>query len=153
MVTGVGRHATLHVPGHLELSCAPADWPDRLHPGSLNVQVDKCPVEFGQRGLPHSVEVLDTGWLVPAFEIPKDRMGNNKLRPRPGVPRGGDAQVWRAILSRDGASNGVFCWALRRFGSRVGEQLEFVAGNRLRDFGFNDGIRVKAMLLGKWHVT
>jgi|GraSoiStandDraft_55_1057291.scaffolds.fasta_scaffold67281_4 hypothetical protein len=37
--SGIGHHAELYVPGRAELSTAPADWPERLHPGSLNVSI------------------------------------------------------------------------------------------------------------------
>jgi len=146
---GIGCHATLHVPGRAELRAAPADWPERLHPGSLNVAVDQYPREFMSRRLTNRISELDKGWFVPEFELLRGQFRNNKQGPRPGVPRGGDAQVWRALLSHDGGT-AIRCWALRRFGSQVGEQLEFVADGRLRDSGLDDGLRVRAALLGEW---
>ncbi len=148
--SGLGCHAMLYVPGRAELRAAPADWPEHLHPGSLNVSVDLYPPEFMNRGLRSRVSELDQGRFVPEFEILRNQFRNNKLGPRPGVPRGGDAQVWRAQLSHAGGGPIIKCWALRRFGSQVGEQLEFVAERRLRDFGLYDGLRVEMALLGEW---
>jgi len=93
--------------------------------------------------------VGDKGWFSPEFEILKDQFGNNQLGPRPGVPRGGDAQVWRALLLYGGGS-AIACWALRRFGPQVAEQLEFVADTRLRDLGLQDGLRLRITLFGDW---
>ena len=149
MSSGVGCHATLHVPGRAELCTAPADWPERLHPGSLNVVVDEYPAELLSRGLTNRIFELDKGWFAPEFEIQREQFRNNMLGPRPGVPRGGDAQVWRALLAHD-AGMAITCWALRRFGSQVGEQLEFVADTRLRDLGLHDKLRVRVALLGEW---
>lgn len=128
----------------------PPDWPDRLYPGSLNLRVEQYPADLAARSLKNRVSELDRGLFIPEFEIPRNRFGNNRLGPQPGVPKGGDAQVWRALLSRYGDGDRIACWALRRFGSQVGEQLEFVAGCRLRDLGFHDGLRVTASLFGEW---
>ena len=148
--TGVGRHATLFVPGRDAMPEVPDDWPRKLYPGSLNVRVDKYPAGFQEHGLANQVDALDRGRFSPAFEIPRGQLGNNSLRPRPRVPRGGDAQVWRARIVAEVGGQVVVCWALRRFGSRVGEQLEFVSDRRLRDDGLRDGQRVLAVLLGVW---
>jgi CTP-dependent riboflavin kinase len=148
--TGKGQHTTLVVPGKRALPDAPADWPEELYPGSLNVVVDRYPDEFRLRGLENSVTELDRGCFVPAFEIPRSQILNNLLCPRPGVPRGGDAQVWRATLFVPTAERTLECWVLRRFGSRVGEQLECVAGHRLRDSGLEDGDRIRVVVCGMW---
>jgi hypothetical protein len=68
------------------------------------------------------------------------------------VPNGGDAQVWRARIEVVGSELTLDCWALRRFGSRVGEQLEFVAADKLRDLGLENGQKVVAILFGSWHI-
>lgn len=150
VTTGVGHHVELFVPGRGELAKAPTDWPEKLRPGSLNVLVDRYPTELREHGLPNNVASLDSGQFVPEFEILRDEFGNNRLGPRPGVPRGGDAQVWRAKLVVEADDRVIACWALRRFGSGVGERLEFVAGRRLRDDGLIDGERVRAVLNGVW---
>ncbi len=150
MSCGVGQHFTLLVPGRSALSSAPVDWPEALYPGSLNVRIDEYPDGFRQHGLTNRVIELDRGWFAPEFEILRGQFGNNRLEPRPGVPRGGDAQVWRATLSLPGTGTRQECWVLRRFGSQVGEQLEFVAGRRLRGAGIEEGTRVRALLQGTW---
>jgi hypothetical protein len=153
VTSGIGRHAELLVPGRGEVPAAPSDWPEKLWPGSLNVRVDRYPTELKTREFDASVVVLDTRQFAPAFEIERGQFKNNFLAPRPGVPRGGDAQAWRAKILVDDTGASIGCWALRRFGSRVGEQLEFVADRRLRDEGLLDGQRVRAVLFGKWRDT
>jgi hypothetical protein len=111
------------------------------------------PLSLKTRELDASVVVLDTRQFAPAFEIERGQFKNNFLAPRPGVPRGGDAQVWRAKIVVDDTGASIGCWALRRFGSRVGEQFEFVADRRLRDERLLDGQRVRAILFGNWHDT
>jgi hypothetical protein len=148
---GIGRHSELIVPGRGVLRDAPHDWPESLCPGSLNIRVDHYPAVLDQRGLSNRIAELDRSLFRPEFEIPRDLLGNNQLRPRSGVPRGGDAQVWRARLTTLDGSLTLRCWALRRFGSRVGEQLEFVAAEKLRAQGLEEAQRVEACLFGRWH--
>jgi hypothetical protein len=106
---------------------------------------------LAQRGLSNRIAELDRSLFKPEFEIPRDLLGNNQLGPRPGVPRGGDAQVWRARLTTLDVSLSLSCWALRRFGSQVGEQLEFVAGQKLRAMGLKEDQRLEVCLFGLWH--
>jgi hypothetical protein len=146
---GIGCHSNLHVPGKGTLAHCDDDWPSTLQPGSLNLCIDGYPPQLVDHGLTLTVAALDSGLFGPAFEIPRDCFGNNKLRPTHSVPRRGDAQVWRASILTNNGEVGD-CWVLRRFGSRVGEQLELVAGRRLRDDGLQDGQRVQAILYGRW---
>ena len=139
------------MPGRALLRLSPGDWPEALCPGSLNVQVDRYPKAFEDRGLKNRIAELDRSLFKPEFEIPRNLLGNNQLGPRTGVPRGGDAQVWRATLSTLDGSLVLPCWALRRFGSRVGEQLEFVAAQKLRALGLQEDQRVEVILFGRWH--
>ncbi len=148
---GIGKHSELLVPGRGVLRHAPHDWPELLCPGSLNVRVDRYPASLGQHRLSNRIAELDRSLFKPEFEIPRDLLGDNQLGPRPGVPRGGDAQVWRARLTTLDASLTLTCWALRRFGSGVGEQLEFVAAEKLRSIGLQENQRVEACLYGLWH--
>jgi hypothetical protein len=112
--------------------------------------VDRYPQTFKQRGLSNRIAELDRALFKPEFEIPRNMFGNNQLGPQPGVPKGGDAQVWRGNLQTIDGSLKLPCWALRRFGSRVGEQLEFVAADELRGFGLQEDQRVEAILFGLW---
>ena len=99
--------------------------------------------------------MLDTGRFAPEFEIGRDQFESNLLHPRDGVPRGGDAQVWRAhvMIARHVMSE-PSCWVLRRFGSRVGEQLELVSSVQLRDvYGLKKGTEIIVRMLGTWRTT
>ena len=151
---GIGRFSTtLRIPGRAELPNAPCDWPEQLYPGSLNVCIREGghPPELHNRGLQLSVESLDSGRFAPEFEIPWTLIGNNTLRPVPGKPRRGDAQVWRTEIRVIGTPDpAITCWALRRFGSQVGEQLEFVSGGRLRSRGLGYNPSVIVDLVGRW---
>ena len=147
---GIGRHSELLVPGRSALPLSPSDWPEVLCPGSLNVRVETYPKIFEQRGLSNQIAELDRSLFRPEFEIPRELLGNNRLGPRPGIPRGGDAQVWRATLNTLDGSLSLPCWALRRFGSRVREQLEFVAAQKLRELGLQEDQPVVAILFGMW---
>lgn len=149
VATGIGRHANLVVPGCSALKRAVNGWPAALHPGSLNVRVNVFPSELAEHGLPDEVAALDSGLFAPAFEIFRDEFQNNRLLATRDNARCGDAQVWRAVIDTQGRQV-THCWVLRRFGSRVGNQLEFVAGRRLRDEGLSDDQPVSAVLFGNW---
>lgn len=156
IVDGMSHHKELGVPGKPHLPSAPDDWPVVLYPGSLNIGLNAWPGGFATRELKASVESLDTGLFVPEFEIDRDQFARNLIHPRAGVPRGGDAQVWRAKVIVAGVivSPAPPCWVLRRFGSRVGEQLELVSGVRLRDaFRLKNGIAVLVRLYGFWRTA
>ena len=153
IATGVGRHNELGIPGRSQLSAAPSDWPDKLYPGSLNVELfpDRLPAVFKEHGLPTSVVSLDAGFFEPELEIPHNQIAANTIG-RDRGPRGGDAQVWRAYVYSDNRRIEMpQCWVLRRFGSRVRERLELVAGSRLRDIpGIVNGRIVMVRMLGRW---
>jgi hypothetical protein len=153
---GVGHHNELGIPGRSQLGAVvPNDWPEKLRPGSLNIELPKggVPQAFQQHGLPVSVESLDTGLFQPEFEIMQGQIAGNTIGRERG-PRGGDAQVWRAFLFADGRPlDTPQCWVLRRFGSRVGQRLELVAASRLRDApGIVDGLVVTVRMQGHWKV-
>lgn len=149
VATGIGCHADLIVPGRHLLGQVDDDWPVLLYPGSLNIRVLHFPTAFREHGLTEDVEALDSGQFAPAFEIPRDLLRNNKLGPSRGMARRGDAQVWRARID-SGQGVALECWVLRRFGSKVGSQLELVAGSRLRDAGLLDDQLVSVVIYGHW---
>lgn len=127
---GVGKFKNLRIPGRGALPTAPSEWPETLKEGSLNIRIvrDGHPVQFRRLGLPNSVVTLDRGLFQPEFEIGWQQIRGNTLTPTRETPRHGDAQVWRAELRwGGGGSENASCWAFRRFGSQVGEQLEFVS--------------------------
>ncbi len=129
---GVGRYVELYVPGRNEIIQAPGDWPFTLYKGSLNVCIDSdgYPPVFSDTKLPDRVQSLDMKPFPPAFEIKHHQFGNNQLHPDSNMPNKGSAQVWRAILITD--ENSYPCWVLRRYGSRVGEQLELLSDVHMR---------------------
>jgi hypothetical protein len=150
VTAGIGRHSELGIPGRADVATAPTDWPERLFPGSLNVRITAYPKAFAQHRLPETIRSLDSGLFVPTFEVRRDEIRNNRLSPTDAVPRRGDAQVWRATIETTDAMICASCWALRRFGSQVGEQLELVADIRLRDLGLDDERRVVVAVFGSW---
>jgi CTP-dependent riboflavin kinase len=142
------------IPGRLAFAAAPDDWPETLHPGSLNVKIaeDGYPVQLLNRCPGTLVEKLDSRMFAPAFEIPRDAIENNGLKPKRNKPRRGDAQVWRALLAFPTHARPVECWVLRRFCSTIKRQLEIVSDKHLRkEFGLVDGVQVAVKLHGMWH--
>ena len=107
--SGYGLHSTL-------------EFPVRLYPGSLNVEVEMehFPIELikldgrGVRKL-HGVKE--------AFAVNGGAIKNNDL---------GDAIFWRATLF---AKNKICdCWIMRRMGSKAWRHLELVSEKYLRDY-------------------
>ena len=134
ITAGVGRHVELGIPGRGKLPEAPADWPEKLQPGSLNIRVDHkgYPPELTTCDPFLGIKTLDRKLFAPAFLIPQNKMQNNKLKPCAEMPDQGTAQVWRALLHTGQGSSTYAVWVLRRFGSNVGEQLELVSDVHLR---------------------
>lgn len=150
---GIEKFSDMMIPGRAKLSDAPADWPDVIHPGSLNVLIpdNGFPAEFLNRCQGELIQKLDCGCFVPAFVIPSAAITNNEVRPTNDNPRRGDAQVWRAQIHNLDNGRSVACWVLRRIGSGIRQQIELVASGRLRDkIGLVDGTRVTVELQGDW---
>lgn len=131
VVNGIGEHVELFVPGRNDISGAPADWPERLCPGSLNIFVSVYPPEFAARLIAPNTRSLDIAGFIPEFTIAQAAMKNNKLIPLPNMPVRGTAQVWRATLEANGKTHS--CWVLRRFGSALNKVIELVSDVKLRD--------------------
>ena len=83
------------MPGRALLRLSPGDWPEALCPGSLNVQIDRYPKAFEDRGLKNRIAELDRSLFKPEFEIPRNLLGNNQLGPRTGSARRRRASVAR----------------------------------------------------------
>jgi CTP-dependent riboflavin kinase len=146
ITSGVGRHVELHVPGQAELPRPPADWPTKLHPGSLNVRITTYPALFREKHLPNSARSLDSNCFSCAFEIAQNQFGNNQLFPDNLEPRKGSAQVWRAALVANGQD--IPCWVLRRYGSGLTDQLELLSDVHLRSkYHLENGHQVLVRLL------
>jgi hypothetical protein len=130
IVNGIGKHAELVIPGRNNLEGAPAEWPDHLFPGSLNLLVFQYPDEFIARGLQPSTRALDTAGFEPEFTIRQDLMLNNMFAATETMPHRGTAQVWRASLATVGGE--MSCWVFRRFGSGLENHIELVSAIGLR---------------------
>jgi hypothetical protein len=152
VVDGVGKHHKMRIPGRNELLSGPSEWPERLWPGSLNVSIaaDGYPPEFAARSLPPQLTALDRGVFRLAFEIPHDQILANTFAPTPENPRHGRAQVWRADLAKRDSPVALDCWVLRRFGSKMHDRLELVAGCALRPLGFANGQPVSVTMFGEF---
>jgi hypothetical protein len=153
IIKGRGRHKELWIPGRADLVGAPADWPEQLHAGSVNVLIasNGYPQEFKARCIPLTVQSLDLAEFQPGFTIPQDQMQNNTLSAIPGAPNRGEAQVWRAHLLAGG--NNIACWVLRRFGSGLMQELELVSGEGIRyAYKLPEEVRWPATVevYGKW---
>lgn len=130
VVDGIGKHTELIVPGRGYVSQAPADWPETLKPGSLNVRIAAYPTQWREHGLALSAKVFDTGIFVPEFRISQDQFGNNRIVPAPSKPLRGSGQVWRALLVTNGGQ--LECWVLRRIDSALSDVLEVVSEYAIR---------------------
>ena len=156
IVNGVGRHVELYVPGKLEILQAPEDWPDKLCSGSLNIRInpDGFPEEFMRYSINNKVEILDSGMFDPILIIKQDQFGNNMLVPNSEMLDRGTGQVWRATLHVNDRE--TRCWVLRRKGSRVGQQLEVVSHENIREkYGYDREKEwpAKLTLYGEWRST
>jgi hypothetical protein len=122
------------VPGRDSLVVAPADWPVRLAPGTLNIGVndDGFPEGFEEIGEGDGLKKFDEGKFRPELAIPPWRIAGNTLPPIPDQPMRGAAQVWRAELQVIFTDRAARCWMLRRIGSGIVSQIELVAQEHLR---------------------
>lgn len=151
--SGKGKHSELVIPGTAELNPAPRAWPDRFHPGSLNVGIrkDGYPEGFvdpdeGGRG----VTLLDDGVIEPAVVLEWDRIANNGLRPKAGKPRRGTGQFWPAVISVPATGTTADCWLFRRINSTIKRQLEIVSSLHLKaHLSLEDGMDVSVDVYGR----
>ena len=151
--SGKGKHSELIIPGTADLNHAPTAWPDRFHPGSLNVGIlkDGYPEGFmdpdeGGRG----VSLLDDGVIEPAVVLAWDRIGNNGLRPKAGKPRRGTGQFWPAVITVMATGSTADCWLFRRINSRIKRQLEIVSSLHLKThLSLEDGMDASVDVYGR----
>lgn len=151
--SGKGHHSELVIPGAQGITDPPPGWPERFHPGSLNVGIpsDGYPRGFaapetGGKG----VTPLDDGVIEPAVVLPWDKIGNNRLRPKPRKPHRGTGQFWRATLTVRDSGEKVDCWVFRRIDSTINKQLELVSPLPLKQhLGLRDDMEVAVELFGK----
>jgi len=135
VVSGLGRHRDLIIPGRGVLAAAPPDWPEYFFPGSLNVKVKKLTFVFAGSpdrlsGNSANLKWLDGDTFPSCFTIPHDLIGHNTLKPKWFKPRRGSAKIWRAVLQANGQT--CHCWVMRRIGSHMTDTLELVSNKEIR---------------------
>ena len=152
--SGIGKFSgQLTLPTRLELSAPIRDWPDAPQAGSLNVRMQPSgfPSEFLKVFGQVDVRNLDSRRFAPEAELKWHEIGGNTLPPVPDRSDRGNAQVWRAILRNLNSGFERPCWVLRRIGSGLSQDLELVAGEKLRDsLGLVDGTPVEVEMEGSW---
>jgi|GEM_PF-428910 len=134
------------IPGRDDLFLAPKDWPMRLSPGTVNIQVndDGFPEGFDEIVKGVGLKKLDGGKFRPAFVIPQRLIAGNPVNPDPDQPTRGFAQVWRAELQVIGTGQEATCWMYRIVDSDMLSQLELVAEDHLRNrLNLSNGMAVK----------
>lgn len=135
------------VPGRGELFVAPEDWPDRLVPGTLNIEIDDFPKDLDGIGEGDGLKKLDKGKFRAALIIPQRKIAGNTIKPTQDQPTRGFAQVWRAELHVLATGQATQCWMLRRIGSSIAQQIELVADQNLRKaLNLGDGAKVKVTI-------
>jgi len=121
------------LPGRDELIVALADWPTKIAPATLSIQVneDGFPEGFEEIGQGDGLKKLDVGKFRAALVIPRRLIAGNPVKPDPGHPTRGFAQVWRAELRMIATGQAAKCWMFRIIDSELHSQLELVAEENL----------------------
>lgn len=150
--SGGGRFSNeLVVPGASKSSVIIRDWPERLQPGTLNVRVDRFPDTYVQKFGQPDIRHLDSRMFLPEAELHHSEIANNTIRPQLGQPDRGNAQIWRALLTKLESCFQVQCWVLRRIGSNLSVDLELVSGSHLRNaLSLSDNDRIAVEVEGVW---
>ena len=151
---GVSKFSGLILPGKDDIAVTIPDWPTKLEPGSLNVQVEpdgypsRYLTEFGDTSNTH----LDSRKFKPEAELEYSVIKNNTLTPTPEQPDRGNLQIWRAYLTKIKAGHGIQCWVLRRVHSTINQDvLECVSEKHLRtSLSLNSNDKVMLEIEGQW---
>jgi hypothetical protein len=145
-----GRFAKqMIVPGREALLVVPADWPNQLAPGTLNIRVnnDGFPEGFNEIGEGDGLCKLDAGKFRPILVIPQRKIAGNTVMPTPEQPTRGFAQVWRAELLVIDSGQSASCWMFRIIDFGYSKQLELVAEENLRSrLNLSDGMAVRVVV-------
>ena len=121
---------------------------------NIKINNDGYPKEFKTNGLAETVKSLDAALFKAAFEIKQDQFGNNMLKATEAMPNRGAAQIWKSTLKINYST--IPCWALRRFGSGLAQELEVVSDVNIRnEHGLTKDKNwpCKIELYGKWVST
>jgi len=157
VIKGAGKFSEeIILPGNADIPGLIRDWPDKMQPGTLNVLMETSGFpsryieEFGDTETRH----LDSRRFKAEVELPHYKIGNNTLSPKIGErPDKGNAQIWRANLTKIESGASVQCWVLRRICSKMPYRLECVAGMKLRDIlslREEDNDSVELVIEGRW---
>lgn len=122
-------------------SKAISNWPSRLLPGTLNVNIIHSDPELGSCGL----SALDRNEnFRPVVYLDSAAIDGNTITPVSHGAFGGDLQFWRAILETSNKGISHRCFMLRRVGSAYEATIELVSNRMLRSrFGLQNGDLVK----------
>jgi len=156
VISGISKYSELEFPDKTKIKEAPDDWPQHLVKGSLNICIDEdgYPEEFSNLGHQNDTSILDKTQFQPEFIIPGNLIKNNKLVPSQECHNRGNAQVWRATLTKKCSGDSTNCWVVRRFGSTIYRDLEIVSDIHLRNhFKLENGDRVIVLMFGQWDKT
>lgn len=153
---GEGRYSRMTFPGPEQVAGAPADWPGpgKMQPGSLNCKITSSPADLNeQAGKGDRVQALDSGQFDPEFVIPGELIENNCLRPIPGAPRRGCAQVWRCAVRNEETGETFSAWHVRRIDGTYPPFhgiMELMADRKLRDaHGLKNGTPITITMFRK----
>lgn len=138
---------TMTLPGRDDLLVVPSDWPTKLAPGTLNIEIDAFPEGFDGIGEGDGLKKLDKGKFRAALVIPQRKIAGNTLLSTSDEPTKGFAQVWRAELQVITTDQATKCWMMRRIGSDNARQIELVSDEHLRSsLRLVNGTRVKVIV-------
>ncbi|HUY89020.1 MAG TPA: hypothetical protein VMV10_09820 [Pirellulales bacterium] len=134
----------MRLPGRDDLLVVPSDWPTKLVPGTLNVEIDGFPEGFDEIGEGDGLAKLDKGKFTAALVIPQRKIVGNNLKSSEEEPTRGFAQAWRAELQAIATGQATTCWMLRIIGADNRSQIELVDQEYLRSrLNLADGMAVK----------
>jgi hypothetical protein len=125
------------------LILAPADWPARLAPGTLIIDLANLPDGLAEVGEGEGLARLDHGKFWAALVIPQRKITGNPVPPDREHPTRGFAQVWRAAIQVVDTGQTANCWVVRIIGASSEPRLDLVSEERLCDRpGLADGTMV-----------
>lgn len=156
IVTGCGRHSDLGIPGKNMLPETPDDWPEKLYPGSLNIEIflEEVPEKINNLGPGRYIQKLDNSLFRPAIIIPQNLIINNSIGPKGPVWGRGDAQVWRTKVTVMNSGKVYDCWTLRRLDSAMWKHIELISDKYLRTvMRVADEDRVMVSIQGEMQVN
>ena len=132
------------LPGRDDLFLKPEDWPRKLAPGILNIEVVGFPKGVDEIGNGDGLGRLDEGKFRAALVIPQRLIAGSTIKPDGDHPTKGFASVWQADLQVIATDQEMSCWMIRIIGSPSISQIGLVAEEDLRShLNLADGMEVK----------